>query len=557
MKKLHILIVVFLISLAICAFASYLVKADTLTVSVSPGLWNMDVGQSKMFTASASGGSGNYTSYQWYVGGSAQSGQTASTFNYSPGTPGSYSITATVTDNTSTTSAQSPAASVNVAASPTVSIAPTGTFTMDVGQTQAFTATPSGGSGTVHYQWYVGAGTVGTDSSSYTYTASGTSASVTCKVTDSASTPVTSPASNAVSVTVNSALVAPTVTPTPSTVTQGQTCSLTSSPVSTGTSPYTYQWLEQAPGGSYVNVGTNSGGYSFVTSSSTATGSWNFELQVTDAAGAHVTSAAASVTVNSVPSVIVSPASWIMDVGQSKTFSASPSGGSGSYPSTGYQWYVGGSAQSGATSLTFNYSPGSVGSYSITVTVTDSLGSTSAQSSAASVSVSASPTVSIAPLGPLTLDVGQVQTFTATPSGGSGVIHFQWFLDGSMVGSDSSSYSFIAGASHSVTCTVTDSASTPVTSPASNAVSVTVNGALAVNVGPSSWAMDVGQSKVFTATPTGGSGSYTSYQWYVGGSAQSGATASTFSYSPSSSSSYSITVTVTDSLGPTSAQSSA
>jgi len=49
MKKLHILIVVFLISLAICAFASYLVKADTLTVSVSPGLWNMDVGQSKMF----------------------------------------------------------------------------------------------------------------------------------------------------------------------------------------------------------------------------------------------------------------------------------------------------------------------------------------------------------------------------------------------------------------------------------------------------------------------------------------------------------------------------
>ena len=49
-------------------------------------------------------------------------------------------------------------------------------------------------------------------------------------------------------ITVNPALVAPTVTPTPSTVEQGQTSSLTSTAVSTGTSPYTYQWLQKAPG---------------------------------------------------------------------------------------------------------------------------------------------------------------------------------------------------------------------------------------------------------------------------------------------------------------------
>ena len=66
-----------------------------------------------------------------------------------------------------------------------------------------------------------------------------------------------------------------------------------------------------------------------------------------------VTSNPVSVLVNAVPTVTVSPASWVMDVGQSKTFTASASGGSGSYSS--YQWYVGWVAQSGATSSTFSY----------------------------------------------------------------------------------------------------------------------------------------------------------------------------------------------------------
>ena len=261
----------------------------------------MDVGQSKTFTATPVGGSGSYTGYQWYVDSVLQSGQVTSTFSYSPVSSGSYSITVTVTDSLGATSAQSTAATVTVAASPTVSITPVGPLTMDVGQIQTFTATVSGGSGTLSYQWYVDGTAVGSNSASYSYTASADSHSVTCKVTDSASTPVTSPASNAVSVTVNSALVAPTVTPTPSTVDQGQTSSLTSSSVTTGTSPYTYQWFEKAPSGSYVMVGSNSASFSFVTSNATATGYWSFILQVKDNVGASVNSSAVSVTVNSAP----------------------------------------------------------------------------------------------------------------------------------------------------------------------------------------------------------------------------------------------------------------
>ena len=273
------------------------------SVTVSPSAWTMDVGQQETFTATAFGGSGSYTGYQWYVNGAPQNSQTASTFNYSPGSAGSYLITATVTDSSSTTSApsdaasvtvnsvlvaptasasktavdqgqtsgltsttvstgaspyqyvwlqkapgagsyssiggatsssysfvtsgstatgvwsfvlqvtdstgaavNSTAASVSVSSSPTVSVAPAGPLALTVDQVQVFTATPSGGSGTINYQWYLDGSAVGSNSASYSYTAAGTSHSVTCQVTDSASTPVTSPVSNVVSITVNSAI---------------------------------------------------------------------------------------------------------------------------------------------------------------------------------------------------------------------------------------------------------------------------------------------------------------------------------------------------------------
>ena len=202
------------------------------TVSVSPSSWTMDVGQSKTFTATASGGSGTYASYQWYVGGVAQSGATASTFSYSPASPSSYSITVTVKDSSGATSAQSSPATVQV----------------------------------------------------------------------------------------YSALAAPTLTATLGTVDRGQTSSLTSSTVSTGSGGYTYQWLEEAPGGSYGDVGTGLTTFSFATMGSTATGVWRFELQVTDSTGAVVTSSSdygySGHCVGCSNRDVLLPQLWIMDAGQ-------------------------------------------------------------------------------------------------------------------------------------------------------------------------------------------------------------------------------------------------
>jgi outer membrane protein assembly factor BamB/protocatechuate 3,4-dioxygenase beta subunit len=97
----------------------------------------------------------------------------------------------------------------------------------------------------------------------------------------------------------------PTLSASMGTINQGQTSILTATTVSTGTSPYSYQWFEKAPGGSYVMVGTNSASFDFVTSSSTTTGSWSFILQVTDSTSAVVNSTEVTVTVDSTDAYLV------------------------------------------------------------------------------------------------------------------------------------------------------------------------------------------------------------------------------------------------------------
>ena len=157
-------------------------------------------------------------------------------------------------------------------------------------------------------------------------------------VIDSSSVPTTVD-SNTASIMVNSALVAPSVTPAPGTVDQGQTSTLTSTAVTTGTAPYTYQWMEMAPGGSSYSliIGATSDSYVFDTSG-LAIGTWSFVVQVADSTGAAVNSTAVTVKANSAlvaPSV--TPAPGTVDQGQTSVLSNS-SAVTGTSPYT-YQWY--------------------------------------------------------------------------------------------------------------------------------------------------------------------------------------------------------------------------
>ncbi len=123
------------------AQATLTISSSTPSVSVSPSAWTMDAGQSTAFTASASGGSGSYTSYQWFVNGIQDSSQTGSSYSFTPLSTGTYLITATVTDSSGATSTQSSAATVTVNSA----VASTVTATIPVGPVPVGVAvTPDG-----------------------------------------------------------------------------------------------------------------------------------------------------------------------------------------------------------------------------------------------------------------------------------------------------------------------------------------------------------------------------------------------------------------------------
>ena len=493
-------------------------------VSVSPSLLTMDIGQTETFSATPSGGSGTYLSYQWYVDGVAQSGETASTLAFAPISATTYSVAVTVDDTSGATSAPSTFATVTVNDSPTVSIAPDSSI-IDVGQVQTFTANSIGGSDMIHYQWYLDSSAVGPDSESYSYFAEyEASQLVTCKVTDSASNPVTSPASNAVSVKVNSALVAPTVTTASSIVDQGQSSRLTSTSIATGTSPYTYQWFKKAPSSSTYSLinGASLSSYSFDTSSSTTPGTWRFKLQVTDAAGATVNSNVVPITLNAEPVVSVSPSMLTMDIGQTHLFTSSAFRGS---PPYSFQWYLNGTLISGATNSTYVFTPSTTGLVLLYLQVSDTASfPVSILSNNAAVLVKSAPVAPSLSASATMVDQGQPsQVSFGGLSGGVTPYCYQWFEKASgmdsyspIIGATSANYSFstigVEMGVYSFELNVTDSASSPLTV-TSTPVSVTVNSALAP---PLVWApseIDQGQTITLTSTSVStGTGPY-SYQW--------------------------------------------
>jgi hypothetical protein len=330
----------------------------------------------------------------------------------------------------------------------------------------------------------------------------------------------------------------PTVTISPASIvmTVGQSQTFTST-VSGGTTPYSFQW--------YLDGNTVSGATSSswtYTPAASANGTHTVCVKLTDYAGLQATSNNATVIVNPFQ-LSITPSSVTMDYGQSQIFSSSVSGGTGPYS---YQWYLNGAKVSGATGPTWTFTPSSTGTFAIYVKATNNTGAQST-SNTATATVNAALSVTISPI-PVTMDYGQSQIFSSSVSGGTGPYSYQWYLNGAKVsGATGPTWTFTpsAGGSTTIYVKITDSASTQVTTQ-SNIASVTVNAALSVAVSPNSVIMDVGRSREFTATVTGGTSPYT-YQWYLNGTTISGATGTTYTFTPSSTAHYNIYVNVTDS----------
>jgi outer membrane protein assembly factor BamB len=265
----------------------------------------------------------------------------------------------------------------------TVSISPT-SVTMDVGQSQLFTSSVTGGTAPYTYQWYLnGAPVSGATKPTWTFTpTSAGSVTVYLTVTDSASAVATS---NIVSVTVNGPLSI-TVAPSSATIGTGQSQLFTST-VSGGTSPFAYQWYLN---GAAVPSATSST-WTFTPSSK---GSYSIYANVTDNAGFTAKSNIATLSVTAV-SVTISPTSVTLNVGQSQLFTSSVSGGASPYS---YQWSLNGASVLGATSSSWAFPPPSAGSYTIYVKVSDAVGG-QATSNTASAIVTVNGQISGSPSG--------------------------------------------------------------------------------------------------------------------------------------------------------------
>ncbi len=350
-----------------------------LAITSQPENQSVTAGQTATFSVTASG-SGTL-SYQWKKGGANISGAASSSYT-TPATTSSESgtqFTVTVTDSTGSSVTSNPATLMVTAAAvaPSITTQPA-SQTVSAGQPATFSVSATG-TAPLKYQWSKnGAAISGATSSSYTTPATSASdgnAKFTVTVTNSVNTAT----SNAATLTVN---VPPSISGQPANqnVNVGQTAKF--SVAATGSGTLSYQWKKN---GTAVSGATSP---SYTTPATSASdNNAQFTVTVTDMVSS-VTSNAATLTVNSpstAPSISAQPASQTVIAGQTATFTVSATG---TAPLT-YQWNLGGSPISSATSSSYTTPATTMANSGSKFTVTVSNGAGKATSNAATLTVSA------------------------------------------------------------------------------------------------------------------------------------------------------------------------
>jgi hypothetical protein len=520
-------------------------ESNNATVTVNPALGALvsptsvvlDIGKPWTFIANPFNGTSPYLSYQWYINGAPVINATGATWTYTPFVTGAWTVNVTVTDSAGVTCTSNTVfVMVSSAMNPTISPL---SVVMDVGQSQLYVVSVSGGTGPYSYQWYqwFPSGSepfAGANKTSFDFTASFVGLNlIYVEIKDSLGTKVDIGAT----ATVNP-LPSVSISPSSATIDVGQSQAFTSS-ASGGTLPYSYQWYLN---GSLVS-GANSSSWTFAPISP---GTYEIYLETKDKLGTLAVSNTAVIIANSPPKIFVTPTSVALDVGESWTLRASTFNGTSPYSS--FQWYLDGSPVPEANNSTWTYTPLLVGSQTIVVTATDSVGFEST-SNTVIVTVNAAMNLTISPAS-ATLDFGQSQTYTVRVSGGASPYSYQWyqwFSSGSKPFAGATSATFVFTPStlglNIIYVVITDSLGVKVDWGAT----ANVNPPLVASISPKSVAMDIGMSQLFTSTVVNGTQPY-KYQWYIDNVPGPTSSAWTYTSTVASVGNHTIYVSVTDAV---------
>ena len=459
-----------------------LLVTGPLTASFTFSPTNPAIGDTVTFSGTASGGTPPYT-YAWSFGDGQKGTGASPTHAYAAS--GTFTVTMNVSDSAGHKVSVQNTLTVTPSLSASFTFAPSMPV---VGEIVSFTGSASGGTAPYTYAWDFGDGSTASGSSvSHTYSASG-SYPVILTVSDSAG----HTAYNSSSVPVSTDLFV-SFTYSPSRPNVGDTVTF-SATGSGGVSPYAYAWS--------FGDGTNGTGATVAHAYASAT---TFQVNVTlsDSAG-HTATDVQFVTVGGALTGEISVTPSLPLAYELVNFSANASGGFLPYT---YSWTFGDGGSASGQTVTHVYA--APGTYTVTVTVVDSAGHSTVVTKVLDVALILAAGITLSQTFPV---VGEIVAFTGEARGGTSPYTFTWsFGDGATATGPVVNHSYAAPQAYSVTLQVNDSAGhfTNVTR------SIVVTPALTAVLGFSPPLPQAGENVTYTATPGGGTPTYT-YAWTFG-----------------------------------------
>ncbi len=475
-----------------------------LQILAGPVSQTVNDGATVVFSLSTDG----YVSgYQWLKDGNPIPGETGSTLTLTGVTPADDAGYSVMVDNEAGEGATSTAATLTVQTPPAVTGDPA-SQTVNQGDTASFTVTATG-TPTPTYQWRKGGMTLDGQTAA-TLSLSGVQpideGSYDCVVSNIVGTATSALATLTVRVPPNV-----TGDPASQTVNPGDPASFTVT--ATGTGPLGYQWRK---GGMGISGKTSA---TLTLASCVAGDAGSYDCVVTNLAGT-ATSAAATLTVRTVPSITTPPASQTIVQGNPVTFSVVAAG-------TGplaYQWQRSTTNLPGATGTSYSIPSVALGdAASYRVVVTNLAGTVT--STDATLTVQAPPQVTGDPASQ-TVNQGDTANFTVTATG-TPAPTYQWRKGGTALPGKTAATLSLASVlpadEGSYDCVVSNVVSTAT----SAAATLTVRVPPDVTGDPASQTVNPGDPVSFTVTATG-TGPL-GYQWRKGGMDISGKTSATLS----------------------------